>query len=232
MELLFNPITGIVVTVGILIYSAILHEIAHGLVADRLGDPTARLLGRITLDPRPHIDPVLSIFAPLLLILVGSPIIFGGAKPVPVDPFNLKEGRKDLALVSLAGPMTNILLAISASIFFAILPTTFNLQTTVFDILQGQIMVTSFVDAFGFLLAIIVYINLLLALFNLLPIPPLDGSKIFSLILPEKEAQAYLSLGSIGIFILFLLLMFPIGGFSIGRFLFSLIISLLGVLSF
>src|SRR3989344_9541848 len=95
----------------ILIFSAILHEIAHGFVAYRLGDPTAKLMGRLTLNPKNHIDPVMSIILPLVLILSGSPIIFGAAKPVPVDPFNLRDGRKDIALVSLAGPATNFLLA-------------------------------------------------------------------------------------------------------------------------
>lgn len=232
MEILFNPLTGIIVTIVVLIYSAILHEIAHGLVADKLGDPTARLLGRITLDPRPHIDPVLSIFAPLILIVVGSPIIFGGAKPVPVDPFNLQDGRKDLALVSLAGPLTNIVIAVLGSLLFFVLPTPFALQETVFGILQGQYVVSNFIDASAFILGIVVYINLLLALFNLLPIPPLDGSKIFAMLLPEKQAQAYLSLGSVGFFLILLLLMFPIGGFSIGNLLFSLLVSLLGILSF
>ncbi|MBI2036174.1 site-2 protease family protein, partial [Candidatus Microgenomates bacterium] len=89
----------------ILIYSAILHEVAHGFVAERLGDPTARLMGRLTLNPKPHIDPMMSIALPLILILSGSPIIFGAAKPVPVDPFNLKEGRKDMSIVALAGPL-------------------------------------------------------------------------------------------------------------------------------
>src|SRR5438067_13053777 len=126
----------------ILIFSAILHEIAHGYVADRLGDPTARLSGRLTLNPLKHIDPYMSVLLPLLLILSGSPILFGGAKPVPVDPFNLKEGRKDIALVSLAGPGTNIILAITASLFLHIIPSSssllFNLLslilTTIADI--------------------------------------------------------------------------------------------------
>src|SRR6266480_5265448 len=100
----------------ILIFSAILHEIAHGYVADRLGDPTARLAGRLTLNPVKHIDLFWTILLPLFFFLSQSPILFGGAKPVPVDPFNLKEGRKDIALVSLAGPLTNILLALLASI--------------------------------------------------------------------------------------------------------------------
>ena len=102
MDSLLNPVFLIVLVV--LVFSAILHEIAHGYVAERLGDPTARLLGRLTLNPLPHIDLFLTIILPLLLILSHTGIIFGGAKPVPVDPYNLKDGRKDMALVSLAGP--------------------------------------------------------------------------------------------------------------------------------
>lgn len=203
----------IILGLVILIFSAILHEVAHGFVADRLGDPTARLMGRLTLNPRSHIDPFMSILLPLLLILSGSPVIFGAAKPVPVDPFNLKEGRKDVALVALSGPLTNILLAVFASFLLKLisLPIVMNvLSPSLFAILY-------------FLFAIIMKYNLLLAILNLLPIPPLDGSKIFSLLLPEKEANAYLSLGSIGMFILFFLLLFPIGGFSLGHFMFNLL---------
>ena len=194
-------ITGLVSLV-ILIYSAILHEIAHGYVAERLGDPTARLMGRLTLNPKNHIDPVMSIFLPLILILSGSPVIFGAAKPVPVDPFNLKDKRLDVAIVSLAGPITNFLIAVISALLIK---------------LFGAFILglTSGVYVLWFLLAA-VKINLLLGIFNLIPIPPLDGSKIFALILPDKEANTYLALGSIGIFIIFFLLMFPIGGLSLG----------------
>lgn len=198
----------IVILLLVLIYSAILHEIAHGYVAERLGDPTARLLGRLTLNPKPHIDPIMSIFLPLILILSGSPVIFGAAKPVPVDPFNLKDGRKDLALVSLAGPATNVLIAFIAAI--AIKAIGF------FPLGEAQVFIY-------YVLGLVVRLNLLLAIFNLIPIPPLDGSKIFALILPEKEAASYLSIGFIGIFILFFLLMFPIGGFSLGEAIFNLL---------
>lgn len=191
----------------ILIFSAILHEVSHGLVADRFGDPTARLAGRLTLDPRPHIDPFMSILLPLLLILSGSPIIFGAAKPVPIDPFNLKEGRKDLALVALAGPLTNILLALAASLIFKFL----------------DAIPILFPAEIGIFLYLVVLYNVLLAILNLLPIPPLDGSKVVAFFLPEKEANVYLSVGSIGIFILFFLLLFPIGGFSLGMLLRTLI---------
>src|SRR3989338_8160589 len=213
MEILLNPFVTLVILLLVLIYSAILHEIAHGYVAERLGDPTARLLGRLTLNPRPHIDPMMSIIVPLILLLSGSPVIFGGAKPVPIDPFNLKEGRKDIALVSLAGPLTNVVLAIitafliKAIYFFVNVPSE-NIKLAVFVL---------------FVLHLIVKLNLLLAIFNLIPIPPLDGSKVFSLILPEKEARVYLSISGIGIFILFFLLLFPIGGFSLGELIFNLL---------
>lgn len=203
---------GAVISIVILVYSAILHEIAHGLVAERLGDPTARIMGRLTLDPRPHIDPVLSVLLPLVLILGGSPVVFGAAKPVPVDPFNLRDGRKDMALVSLAGPATNFLLAILASLLAHIL---FPGSSLSFILGNGIL---------GFVVGSIIYLNLILAIFNLIPIPPLDGSKVLALILPEKEAATYLSIGMVGIFIIFFLLMFPIGGFSLGSFIGNLLL--------
>lgn len=201
MELIFGLI--------IILFSAILHEVAHGFVADRLGDPTARLAGRLTLNPKSHLDPFMSILLPLILAFSGLPII-GAAKPVPVDPFNLKEGRKDIALVSLAGPLTNIVIAILASfiIKFISLPFIENaVPAFLFNILY-------------LIFAIIVKLNLLLAIFNLIPIPPLDGSKIFALLLPEQQANAYLALGSIGMFIIIFLLFFPLGGFSLGDLIF------------
>ncbi len=202
-------LTTAVVSIIVLVYSAILHEISHGYVAERLGDPTARLLGRLTLNPKNHIDPFMSIALPLILILSGSPVVFGAAKPVPVDPFNLRDGRKDMALVSLAGPTTNIIIALVAVLLIKLLG--------IYPIFGGfQAYV------FWFLL-ITVRLNLLLAIFNLIPIPPLDGSKIFALILPEKEANTYLSIGSMGMFILFFLLLFPIGGFSLGEIIFNLL---------
>lgn len=201
---------GALVLVVILLFSAILHEIAHGIVAERLGDPTARLLGRITLNPLPHIDPIMSILLPLTLFLsTGGAFILAAAKPVPVDSFNLRDGRRDLALVSLAGPLTNLLIALGGA---------------------GALHLFSYSPVLGAysiaytLVYTIVHLNLLLAIFNLLPIPPLDGSKIFSLLLPEKEAAYYLSLSNIGFFIIFFLFLFPIGGFSLG----SLISTLIG----
>jgi Zn-dependent protease len=194
----------LVISLIILIFSSILHEIAHGLVAYRLGDPTAKIMGRITLNPLKHIDPYMSVLMPLIFFFgSGGRFIFGGAKPVPVDPFNLRDGIKDLALVSLAGPLTNILIAIVGSLLIHL---TFPGQGFN-EVLSSGI--------FGTILAEIVELNLLLAIFNLIPIPPLDGSKIFALILPPREAAAYMSMGNIGMLILIVLIFFPIGGFSI-----------------
>lgn len=175
-----------IVGVTIIVFSAILHEVAHGYVANKLGDPTARIAGRLTLNPIPHIDPIMSIAVPVLLIMSGSPIIFGGAKPVPVNPLMLKEGRKDIALVALAGPLTNLIIAIVVS-FIARL--TFQSP----NIYQ--------------LLGLVVRFNLILGFLNLVPIPPLDGSKFFSIVLPERAAQQFFALAPFGIFILFLLLL-------------------------
>ncbi len=194
---------GLIVLV-ILVYSAILHEIAHGLVAYRLGDPTAKLSGRLTLNPIPHIDPFMSILLPLLLIISGSPVVFGAAKPVPVDPFNLRDGRKDLALVSIAGPLTNVMIAVTAVALFRIL------HSSISPVISGIILQ-------------IVQLNLLLAIFNLLPIPPLDGSKVLAQFLPEDTARSYLSLGTFGFMIIFLLLAFPIGGFSLNHLIITLL---------
>ena len=203
-------LTFAVISLTILVFSAILHEIMHGFVAEKLGDPTARLAGRLTLNPIKHIDPFMSILLPLLLIISGSPVIFGAAKPVPVDPFNLKDGKKDMALVALAGPLTNLVLAITAALLIKVVNlTSSNLGDWIFIVL--------------FILHLIVKLNLLLAIFNLLPIPPLDGSKIVAMFLPDRQAAIYLSISSIGIFIIFFLLYFPIGGFSLGEVLFNLL---------
>jgi Zn-dependent protease len=200
-----------VFSLAILGFSAILHEIAHGLVAERLGDPTARISGRLTLNPKSHIDLYMTILLPLLTFFSSNgTVILGGAKPVPVDPFNLRDGRKDLALVSLAGPLTNILIAIVGSLAIHI----FYPHSSLFSA-QNSL--------FGFLLLNIVYLNLMLGIFNLLPIPPLDGSKIFALLLPEGIANIYMSFQSIGFLILIFLLFFPIGGFSLMGFISTLL---------
>lgn len=201
----------ILIPLVVLVFSAILHEVMHGAVAEKLGDPTARVLGRITLNPIPHIDPIMSIVVPFLLIFSGSPLIFGAAKPVPVNPLHFKDRKKDMAIVSLFGPLTNIFLAVVC----AQLLKTF-----------GQI------DVLGIILLAAIQYNLVLGIINLIPIPPLDGSKVFAAFMPDNIATTYLSIERYGVFILLTLLFIPIGGFSLGLLINKLVmfsISLLGI---
>lgn len=178
---------GLVIGIIILVFSAILHEIAHGWAAEKLGDPTARIAGRLTLNPIPHLDPIMSIAVPLLLIFSGSPLVFGAAKPVPVNPLMLREGRKDIAIVALAGPLTNLALALIGALLLRIVgPVSPELSSILF---------------------IVVRFNLALGFLNLIPVPPLDGSKFFSILMPERVAQQYFALAPFGIFVLFLLLL-------------------------
>lgn len=194
----------LIIPLIVLVFSAILHEIAHGYIADLLGDPTARISGRLTLNPLPHIDIYTTILMPLLLwISTQGQFIIGGAKPVPVDPFNLKKGRRDLALVSLAGPLTNLILAGLGIILIHVFFPKSNLET---------VLNTSL---FGLIIGNLVHINIILGIFNLIPIPPLDGSKLIAMFLPKKEAYTYLSIGQLGTFIIVFLFLFPLGPFSL-----------------
>lgn len=183
-----------VVSLAILIYSVILHEIAHGYVADFLGDPTARLSKRLTLNPIPHIDPVMTIAVPLLLVLTGSGIIFGAAKPVPVDPFNFREPKKDMAIVALAGPLTNLGIAIILTIIFRILSVTIASDSALIIILQ--------------ILGTAIKWNVALAIFNLFPLPPLDGFKVLTGLLPDELAFELQRLERFGFLLIFFILFF------------------------
>jgi Zn-dependent protease len=149
----------------IIIVSAIIHEYMHGWAAERQGDSTARDAGRLTLNPIPHIDPIGTIFVPLILLLLPGSFLIGWAKPVPYNPFNLKNRRWGPALVAAAGPAVNLFIAI------------------VFGLII-RFLTPSVFTAF---LSLIVYINILLAVFNLVPIPPLDGSKILFSLLPDNK---------------------------------------------
>lgn len=155
----------------VLIFSAIIHEISHGEVALMLGDKTAKLMGRISLNPIKHIDPIGTLLLPFVLIITGSSFIFGWAKPVPVNELNFKNPKKDMALTALAGPLSNIII----SVILAILAHIF-IATKVFDLSNQTIIALLF----------IIKINIYLAIFNLVPIPPLDGSKILFGFLPFK----------------------------------------------
>jgi len=172
----------------ILVFSAIIHEYMHGFMADHLGDTTAKDAGRLTLNPIPHIDLFGSILLPLLMVISGSGIIFGWAKPVPSNPYRLRDQKYGAAKVALAGPMGNLILAVM-----------FALVLRLFPGLDGTL--ASF-------LGLIVYINIMLMVFNLLPIPPLDGSKVLAAFLPAKVQTKFFELERYGLLLVLFFVLF------------------------
>ncbi len=182
----------IMVVLVIFVMSVIAHEVAHGYIAYLCGDPTAKTMGRLTFNPVAHIDPVRTIIVPLV-IWYFTGFIFGGAKPVPVNPLNFRNPRRDNILVSLAGVTTNFLIAMGLALL-------------VRTLLVTQVFTTTSVGTQALEYGVI--INLLLAFFNLLPVPPLDGSHVLAAVLPPRAAAAYQSLRETGFVILMILIMF------------------------
>lgn len=162
-------------TVVVLIISVIVHEVAHGYAANALGDPTAKLQGRLTLNPLPHIDPVGSVLLPGLLVLTNAGMLFGWAKPVPYNPYNLKNQRWGEAIVGIAGVATNLLIAL---VFVGI----------------ARVVGGGGNEAFAAFAALVAYINLFLGLFNLIPFPPLDGFTVLRGLLPYHMSVSFRSL--------------------------------------
>jgi len=202
-----------ILLIAALLVAITIHEFAHAYAAERLGDPTPRLQGRLTLNPLAHLDPV-GTFLPIFLILIGSPFIFGWGKPVQFDPFNLENPRRDAAIISIAGPISNIILASFLSILLRLVASPFS--------------------PFFFLANIIppfIILNVVLAVFNLIPIHPLDGGKILVGLLPPKDAHTVDTfLRRYGLMLL-LLIIFPIFGSRslISTFLSPVINFLLGI---
>lgn len=189
-----STIQKIAVTALPLVFAIILHEVAHGWVAYRLGDPTAKDAGRLTLNPVPHIDLFGTIIMPMLLLLLKAPV-FGYAKPVPINPAYFRNPKRGMALSSLAGPATNMLMAFFFAFILRVLLPALDGKIDD-DVLNWFAVPLAYMSFYG------VLINVALGLLNMIPIPPLDGSRIVYWLLPDKQGMAYYRLEPYGIFIL------------------------------
>ena len=178
-------IINIIIKLLALFFAIVLHEIAHGYVAFRLGDPTARNAKRLTLNPLAHIDLFGSIILPGFLLLTHSPVLFGWAKPVPFNPAYFRDPKKGIMLVGAAGPLTNFMLAIISGMLVRVIGPN---------------------SLLGLFLVYLCITNVILGVFNLIPIPPLDGSRVILGLIPDSLVPVYLRLESVGFIIIFVLL--------------------------
>ena len=196
------------------------HEVAHGFVADRLGDPTAKMMGRLTLNPIAHIDPIGTVLMPImLLVLTNGQFVFGYAKPVPINPMNFKDPKKDMAISAAAGPVMNLLLAFLSVIVlrFIIVPLTLVSPESVNSTILGPLLM---------IFKSSVVVNVVLAVFNMIPIPPLDGGRVLTGFLPNRQAAVFSRIEPFG----FLIVIFLIASGIANYFVLPLVNLILGLL--
>lgn len=199
-----------VFTIAILIFSIIAHEISHGFVAFLLGDNTAKKAGRLSMNPLKHLDMTGSIIVPLMLVIMRSSFVFGWAKPVPYNPYNLKNQKWGPALVAISGPLSNFIIAGVFAIIALFLPIDNSTKTEIsLSAVSGAtIFGAGYASAFLFFSSTVIWINIFLGVFNLVPIPPLDGSKVLFSFLPYKFNGTQIFLEKYGFFILLAFLFF------------------------
>lgn len=189
----------------ILLLSVIIHEIAHGWMALRLGDPTAKDLGRLTLNPIPHLDLMGSIVIPLLSLVSAGTVFIAWAKPVPINPANFKNPRRDDILVSAVGPISNLVVALGCALLYALIVMIFGSVNTMADGAERETALF-FQKMFGYGISM----NVFLAVFNLIPVPPLDGSHVLASLLPPTMGAAFRRIGFAGIIAIIVLMRVPV----------------------
>jgi len=193
-----NDILDVILSLIAVFTAIVLHEVSHGYVAYRLGDPTARQSGRLTLNPLAHVDPIGTILVPVVLVIVNSPFLIGWAKPVPINPRFFRNPFKGMLYVALAGPAMNVALAIATAVVGRV--TLLAISPDV--LIYGTGFGANLVHSVFFLLGMFVVYNVILAVFNLIPIPPLDGSRILTYFLPPEGRRIMLTLERYGFIIL------------------------------
>jgi len=181
----------------VLLFSLTIHEMAHAWTADRLGDPTARLLGRISINPLVHADPIGTILFPLIGLVTGAPLI-GWAKPVPVNLRRLRHGRSDYVLVAAAGPASNLALALGAALLLSVMP----ISPVTLDEMNVSVPIAA-------ILSQLLRLNVLLAVFNMIPIPPLDGGNVLAGLLPQRAARVFDQIGQFGFILIYAVVLSP-----------------------
>jgi Zn-dependent protease len=195
-----TQIIGLVISALPILIAITFHEVSHGYVAYRLGDPTAKMLGRLTLNPIPHIDLFGTIILPLMLFyLTNGRFVFGYAKPVPINPMNFKKPREGMAISAAAGPVTNMLLATASFLIWK------GLITPLASLAPGTISETV-LRPLAMIMQSSIVVNVVLAVFNMIPIPPLDGGRVLTGLLPHKQAMSFSRIEPFGFIIVIILI--------------------------